>query len=178
MRGLFWVIAIVVLQAVIAAIAKKAQANAKAAAAARASSAGSVPPPPPPAPRRQRVLAVGGAAGKGAKPALTARQQGGAGSRAPRGQKPSVAPVPRGGDSAAALLSRQHLAERVAKVREAEARVANASGIRAVHATATKRPQAAMSSQEVAAALRNPREIRKAIIVAEVLGRPRAERGF
>lgn len=156
-KGLIWVIVIFVLQAVVAALAKKAQANAQAA------KQGQPVPAPPPGPSR------GFTRPQGKQPA------------AGRAMRPPKPPQSRGyivdaiGDSSDALQSRKHLAEQVAKVKAAEARVAQASGIKADHAamsrSAVRAP--ALGAGELRAALRNPADIRKALILGEILGRPR-----
>lgn len=82
-------------------------------------------------------------------------------------------------DSGAAMRSRQHLAEQVAKIRQAEAKVSAAGGIRADH-SAMKRaaPAARLTSAEIQKSLRDPRQIRKSIVLCEILGRPRGAQGF
>lgn len=168
-KGVFWIIAIVVLQVVVAALAKRAQANAQAA------KQGTTPAPPAPASGSStgapRVLARGAAKQKPAKNSAMRAP------KAPQRAVPAVAAAAserRGGDSADAMLSRQHLAERVAQLKAAEARVADASGIRAKRVAAPKRVAPTLSAAEVVRSLRNPREIQKALILGEILGRPRA----
>ena len=158
LKGLIWVIVIFVLQAVVAALAKKAQANAQAAKQGQ-------PVPAPPA----------------APPRGLSRPQGKAQATVGRAGRPPKPPQHRGsivdaiGDSSDALQSRKHLAEQVAKVKAAEARVAQASGIKADHAAMTRSAvrTPALGVGELRAALRNPADIRKALILGEILGRPR-----
>lgn len=157
-KTLIWIIAIVVLNAVVAALGKKAQANAQAA------KQGTAAPPPPPGPSRG-----------------LARPQGKQ-SAAGRAMRPPKPPQPRGyvvdaiGDSSDALQSRKHLAEQVAKLKAAEARVAQASGIKADHSSLTRLEVGrapALGAAELRKSLRNPADIRKALILGEILGRPR-----
>lgn len=160
-KSLIWIIAIIVLNAVIAALGKKAQANAQA-----AKQGGAVPAGSPESQSTPRVFTRG--AGKPKAP--TAR---GARPPAPPVRVPPVAPEE---DSSAALQSRQRLLEQVAKVKAAEARVAQASGIRADHSAVTRPvliPKPALGSADIRRALRDPADIRKALILGEILGRPR-----
>ena len=82
-------------------------------------------------------------------------------------------------DSSAALQSRQHLLEQVARIKQAEARISAAGGIRADH-SAMVRPTAPapLTAAEIQKSLRDPRQIRKTLVLSEILGRPRAERAF
>ena len=155
-KGLIWVIVIFVLQAVVAALAKKAQANAQAAKQGQ-------PVPASPGPPR------GLARPQGTQPA------------AGRAMRPPKPPQSRGyvvdaiGDSSDALQSRKHLAEQVAKVKAAEARVAQASGIKADHTAMSRSASRSpvLGAAELRMSLRNPADIRKALILGEILGRPR-----
>lgn len=219
LNSLIWVIAIIVLNGVVASLAKKAQAKAEAArqsgaAGATRPQAPSVPPPDAARPtgKGPRVLARGGAAGNGAggprgdraargrsvtsvraatpakpvapkKPAApnkpTAPMQGGRQAAAsPRPPAPPAAATAtqRGGDSAGALLSRQHLDESVARVRAAEAKISGLPGVDITPATARSATPTNQQAVALAAMLRDPAQVRRAFVLAEVLGRPRAER--
>ena len=170
-KGLTWVIVIIVLNAVVAALAKKAQANAQAA------KQGAVPPAPPAEPAQQQgatprsnraVARTAGSTARGAQP-----------TKAPRPPKP---PQGRGyivdavGDSSDAMQSRRRLIEEVAKVKAAEAKVAQASGIKADRSAMllpVAPKLAPLSASELRKALANPADIRKALTLGEILGRPR-----
>lgn len=118
--------------------------------------------------KQPKVLARGGASPK------------------PSGTTPSAAKASaQFGDSSVAMQSRQHLAEQVARLKAAEARVAHASGIKAHHAAdrgrgikPTQAPAAAVSAAELRRSLANPAALRKALILGEILGRPRADRAI
>jgi hypothetical protein len=220
LNSLIWVIAIIVLNGVVASLAKKAQAKAEAArqagATGTARSAGAIetlaPVSPPPdaarsADKGPRVLAKGGGAGKNAgrlradrsgsgrsataatptKPPKAVRQPPVAPrpSSAPaafpvagssRGSTPAPTTTARGGDSAAALLSRQHVVDSVARVRAAEAKVAGLPNVEIARTTARSASQSNRQASELAGLLRNPAQVRRAFVLGEVLGRPRAER--
>ena len=170
LKTIIWIIAVIAFQAIVSVLAKRGEQRRleyearKAAESTPASGSGSTASPP-------KVLARG-AAKRGKQGA------------SPKPKKPPAPPVvagasARGGDSSDALLSRQHLAERVAKVKEAEARVAAASGIKHGQAPgAIRRSKPAVTAADIAASVRNPLEVRKALIVGEILGRPRSERGI
>ena len=181
MKTIIWIIAVIAFQAIVSALAKRAEKRrmeyeARTSASpdsTTASEPGGRPSTPPTQPPTQKPTVLARGAAK--------RSKTGAKSKHP--PAPPRAPTPkadaRGGDSADALLSRQHLAERLARVKEAEARVAAASGIKHGKApTAIGRPKPAVTASEIAVSVRNPREVRKALIVGEILGRPRSERGF
>jgi len=179
-KGLTWVIVIIVLNAVVAALAKKAQANALAA------KQGDAPTPPPPPPVQQQ-----GAAARPSRVVVridagssTSMSRGAQSVKAPRPPKP---PQGRGyvvdavGDSSDAMQSRRRLAEEVAKVKAAEAKVAQASGIKADHSAMALQvaPKLVpLGAAELRKALRNPADIRKALILGEILGRPRGAQAF
>lgn len=188
MTGIYWAIAIVVLQAVVAALAKRAQENAK--AAKSAGGASSSPKPEP------RVVAKGRPSRSAQPPQSSKSPNPRVGSTAAsRSSKPTAAPQPKGGvfqqtsqrqqialgrdvDSAAASASRQHLTEAVAKLRAMEAKVADASGIHAVHPGVGARSAASAESRRLAAdmrrALLSPKELRRAFLLGEILGRPKS----
>lgn len=180
-KGLTWVIVIIVLNAVVAALAKKAQANALAAKQG-------IPPSPPPSPMQQQLGARAEVrAGSGAAPkAQTFGRRGGAqqGGGAPRPPKPPKARsyvVDAVEDSSDAMQSRRRLAEQVAKVKAAEAKVAQASGIKADRSAMAQQvvPKiATFGASDLRKALSNPVDIRKALILGEVLGRPRGAQAF
>lgn len=179
-KGLTWVIVIIVLNAVVAALAKRAQANALAA------KQGAAPPPPPSTPVQQQ-----GATARSNRVVARADARSGASAqrvaqsvKAPRPPKP---PQGRGyvvdavGDSSDAMQSRRRLAEEVAKVKAAEAKVAQASGIKADHSAMALQvapKMAPLGAAELRKALRNPADIRKALILGEILGRPRGAQAF
>ncbi|MFZ4751643.1 MAG: hypothetical protein ACOYMM_14195 [Phycisphaerales bacterium] len=152
-------------------------------------------------PRSPKVIARGAAksgAAPGGKPGSTA------GSKAKPGSASALRPVarpsapmappdaPRGGDSSDAMQSRQRLADAVAKVKAAESRIAAAQtghdvrtheGRKAAASTpkpapapAHARPAGQLTGRDLAAAMRNPADLRKAMLIGEILGRPRAER--
>lgn len=177
-KGFIWIIVIFALQAIVAALAKRAQANAT---ARQAGAQPGVPAQPPMTSQRgessgPRVIARGQSKRSGAAGASSKATRSPKPSNPPRPPAPPMAAAPsnRGGDSADAMLSRQRLIESVAKIKAAEARVADASGIRAKHAPAPKRAAATLSAAEIARSLRDPREIQRALILGEILGRPRA----
>jgi len=163
-KGLTWIIVIIVLQAVVAALAKKAQANAQAAQQGR-------PAPPPPA----RMQASAPTSPFGVAPPQGKQQAAGRAMRPPKPPRARGYIVDAIGDSSDALQSRKHLAEQVAKVKAAEARIAQASGIKADHAAMTRSTvrSPALGAAELRRALCNPADIRKALILGEILGRPR-----
>jgi hypothetical protein len=88
------------------------------------------------------------------------------------------------------MQSRQRLADAVAKVKAAESRIAAAQtghdvrtheGRKAAASTpkpapAHARPAGQLTGRDLAAAMRNPADLRKAMLIGEILGRPRAER--
>ena len=184
-KGFIWIIVIFALQAIVAALAKRAQANATArqAGVQPGAESGAAAPQTPAVQSvgssgRPRVLARGQAKRPPSAGAAKAGKPKGApkGAKNPKPPMPPVAPAAqnRGGDSADALLSRQHLIESVARIKAAESRVADASGIHAKHALASKRAAATISAAEIARSLRNPHEVQRALIMGEILGRPRA----
>jgi hypothetical protein len=193
-KGLIWVIVIIVLNAVVAALAKKAQANAQAA------KQGISPPAPPPAPPMQQQGATAGRAAartvrggaregarEGARKGSRAGTNSGSSSGSSAAPRPPKPPKGRSyvvdavEDSSDAMQSRKRLAEQVAKVKAAEAKVAQASGIKAdrsamaQHIAPKIMPVGAI---ELRKALSNPADIRKALILGEVLGRPRGAQAF
>jgi len=180
MKPLIWIIALVVLQGVIAAIAKKAQANAEAARRAKAAGV--------PAPSQSSSTATGesrrAAVGVRKKPASNAK----AVRKAPKpaasrpsataALQPTPQPTPqpsvRGGDSADALLSRQHLAASVAKIKQVEAKVAaGLPNIEIARPVSLERRLPVVAAADLARALRNPAELRRALVIGEILGKPR-----
>ena len=182
-KGLIWVIVIIVLNAVVAALAKKAQANAQAA------KQGISPPPAPPVQQqgataeRATARTVRGGARTGTRAGTRSASSSGS-NAAPRPPKP-----PKGRsyvvdaveDSSDAMQSRKRLAEQVAKVKAAEAKVAQASGIKADRTAMAQHvaPKIApFGARELRKALSNPADIRKALILGEVLGRPRGAQAF
>jgi hypothetical protein len=149
-------------------------------------------------PRSPKVIARG-AAKSGAAPGGKSGST--AGSKAKPGSASAVRPVARpsapvappdarGGDSSDAMQSRQRLADAVAKVKAAESRIAAAQtghdvrtheGRKAAASTpkpapAQARPAGQLTGRDLAAAMRNPADLRKAMLIGEILGRPRAER--
>ena len=152
-----------------------------------------------------RGAAKSGAAPGGKSGAMAGGKSGStAGSKAKPGSASAVRPVarpaapvappdaPRGGDSSDAMQSRQRLADAVAKVKAAESRIAAAQtghdvrtheGRKAAASTpkpapapAHARPAGQLTGRDLAAAMRNPADLRKAMLIGEILGRPRAER--
>jgi len=180
MKSLIWIIAIFVLQAVVAYFAKKAQAAA-AVKAAEAAMAAPVPaanaasnpgsrPNSRPAPKASSKSGPKSGPKASPKPAIK-----------PGSIRPSAAPAVRGGDSAAALLSRQRVADSVARVKAAELRAS--SGLPSVAPQSLSSRTWERSSvpsvvnlRDLANALRNPARVRQAIVMNEVLGRPRVDR--
>lgn len=176
MKPIIWVIAVVVLQAIVAALAKKAQANQEAARAAKSagsaagSPAGSTPAPAAPPVARKKSVAKSPPPKRPAAPAAKS---------APRVAPPRVAPprvaTPGDSDSDSAMQSRQHLADSVARLQAAEAKIRNAG-------VTPKKPAAAtpaapkFGSFSLSKALRNPARVREAFIMGEVLGRPKSDR--
>lgn len=196
MKSLLWIIGIFVLQAVVAFLAKKAQAAAalKAAEAAMgaavpAANAGSNArsgarfspgsrPNSRPAPKASSKSGPksGPTSGPKASPKPSPKP-----AIKPGSIRPSAAPAVRGGDSAAALLSRQHVADSVARVKAAELRAG--SGLPSVAPQPSSSRTWERSSvpsvvnlRDLANALRNPARVRQAIVMNEVLGRPRVDR--
>jgi len=165
MKPIIWVIAVVVLQAIVAALAKKAQANQEAARAAKSagSAAGSTPAPAAPPVARKKSVAKFPPPKRPAVPAAKP---------APRVAPPRVATP---SDSDSAMQSRQHLADSVARLQAAEAKIRNAG-------VTPKKPAAAtpatpkVGSFSLSKALRNPARVREAFIMGEVLGRPKSDR--
>lgn len=180
MTGIYWAIAIIVFQAIVAGLAKRAQENAKAAKSAGASPATAKPEP--------RVVAKARPtrpAQQTAKPqSSNARASAAAASRPSKttslqqASQRQQAASGRSADSGAAMASRQHLADAVAKVKTMEAKVADASGVHAMHPGVGAREVASTESRRLAAdmrqALMNPREVRRAFLLAEILGRPKS----
>jgi hypothetical protein len=216
LNSLIWVIAIIVLNGVVASLAKKAQAKAE--AARQSGAAGATQPQAPSVPtpdaarqtgRGPRVLARGGGGAGGTRGDRAARGRSDTSVRSATPAKPvapkkpaapkkptapmqdgrqaaasSRPPAPpaaatatqRGGDSAGALLSRQHLDESVARVRAAEAKISGLPGVDITPATARSAMPTNQQAVALAAMLRDPAQVRRAFVLAEVLGRPRAER--
>jgi hypothetical protein len=188
MKSLIWIIAIFVLQAVVAYFAKKAQAAA-AVKAAEAATAAPVPASNPasnpgsrpnsrPAPKASSKSGPKSSSKSGPKSGPKASPKP---AIKPGSIRPSAAPAVRGGDSAAALLSRQHVADSVARVKAAELRAS--SGLPSVAPQSSSSRTWERSSvpsvvnlRDLANALRNPARVRQAIVMNEVLGRPRVDR--
>lgn len=192
MTQIYWFIAIIVLQAVIAAVAKKAKDKADAAAAATA--AGN---PPTTAPTTAPRTAPAATASRAANTKSTARAapavaRGGVTPKAP--PKRTVATATRGAVSGKthtamarphqsridaenidAMHSRERLAQSVAKVRAAEAKVVGLAGVEYV---ATKIIASShdyrVSPASIRSALRNPARVREAFVLAEILGKPKS----
>lgn len=192
MTQIYWFIAIFVLQAVIAAVAKKAKDKADAAAAATA--AGN---PPTTAPTTAPRTAPAATASRAANTKSTARAapavaRGGMTPKAP--PKRTVATATRGAVSGKthtaaarphqsridaenidAMHSRERLAQSVAKVRAAEAKVVGLAGVEYV---ATKiiasEHDYRVSPASIRSALRNPARVREAFVLAEILGKPKS----
>ena len=196
MKSLLWIIGIFVLQAVVAFLAKKAQAAAalKAAEAAMgaavpAANAGSDArsdarskpgsrPNSRPAPNSSSKATSKSGPMSGPKSGPKASPKP---AIKPGSIRPSAAPAVRGGDSAAAFLSRQHVADSVARVKAAELRAS--SGLPSVAPQSSSSRTWERSSvpsvvnlRDLANALRNPARVRQAIVMNEVLGRPRVDR--
>ena len=196
MKSLLWIIGIFVLQAVVAFLAKKAQAAAalKAAEAAMgaavpAANAGSDArsdarskpgsrPNSRPAPKASSKATSKSGPMSGPKSGPKASPKP---AIKPGSIRPSAAPAVRGGDSAAAFLSRQHVADSVARVKAAELRAS--SGLPSVAPQSSSSRTWERSSvpsvvnlRDLANALRNPARVRQAIVMNEVLGRPRVDR--
>lgn len=192
MTQIYWFIAIFVLQAVIAAVAKKAKDKADAAVAATA--AGN---PPTTAPTTAPRTAPAATASRAANTKSTARAapavaRGGMTPKAP--PKRTVATATRGAVSGKthtaaarphqsridaenidAMHSRERLAQSVAKVRAAEAKVVGLAGVEYV---ATKiiasEHDYRVSPASIRSALRNPARVREAFVLAEILGKPKS----
>jgi hypothetical protein len=109
------------------------------------------------------------------------------------GTSPTPTPPPdalRGGDTAQAMLSRQRLTAAVAKVKAAESRIsapqtghdlrthAGPKQPRPTGATALAKVRApvGVTAAELSRMLRDPSQIRRALVLGEVFGRPRSER--
>ena len=193
MTQIYWIIAIVVLQAVMAAIAKKAKDKADAAAAATAAgnppttpAAGTAPRTAPAAPASRAAIT------KSATRAAPAVARGSVSPKAP--PKRTVATATRGAVSGKthtavarphqsridaenidAMHSRERLAQSVAKVRAAEAKVVGLAGVEYV---ATKIIASShdyrVSPASIRSALRNPARVREAFVLAEILGKPKS----
>ena len=192
MKSLLWIIGIFVLQAVVAFLAKKAQAAA-ALKAAEAAMGAAVPAANAGADARSSPGSNPGSR-PNSRPAPKASSKSGPMSGPKSGPKaspkpaikpgsirPSAAPAVRGGDSAAAFLSRQHVADSVARVKAAELRAS--SGLPSVAPQSSSSRTWERSSvpsvvnlRDLANALRNPARVRQAIVMNEVLGRPRVDR--
>ena len=196
MTQIYWFIAIIVLQAVIAAVAKKAKDKADAAAAATA--AGNPPTTAPTtAPRTAPQTAPAATASRAANTKSTARAapavaRGGVTPKAP--PKRTVATATRDAvsgkthtamarphqsridaENSDAMHSRERLAQSVAKVRAAEAKVVGLAGVEYV---ATKIIASShdyrVSPASIRSALRNPARVREAFVLAEILGKPKS----
>lgn len=192
MKSLLWIIGIFVLQAVVAFLAKKAQAAA-ALKAAEAAMGAAVPAANAGSDARSDARSRPGSR-PNSRPAPKASSKSGPMSGPKSGPKaspkpaikpgsirPSAAPAVRGGDSAAAFLSRQHVADSVARVKAAELRAS--SGLPSVAPQSSSSRTWERSSvpsvvnlRDLANALRNPARVRQAIVMNEVLGRPRVDR--
>lgn len=192
MKSLLWIIGIFVLQAVVAFLAKKAQAAA-ALKAAEAAMGAAVPAANAGSDARSDARSKPGSR-PNSRPAPKASSKSGPMSGPKSGPKaspkpaikpgsirPSAAPAVRGGDSAAAFLSRQHVADSVARVKAAELRAS--SGLPSVAPQSSSSRTWERSSvpsvvnlRDLANALRNPARVRQAIVMNEVLGRPRVDR--
>lgn len=192
MKSLLWIIGIFVLQAVVAFLAKKAQAAA-ALKAAEAAMGAAVPAANAGSDARSDARSKPGSR-PNSRPAPKASSKSGPMSGPKSGPKaspkpaikpgsirPSAAPAVRGGDSAAAFLSRQHVADSVARVKAAELRAG--SGLPSVAPQLSSSRTWERSSvpsvvnlRDLANALRNPARVRQAIVMNEVLGRPRVDR--
>lgn len=196
MKSLLWIIGIFVLQAVVAFLAKKAQAAA-ALKAAEAAMGAAVPAANAGSDARSDARSSPGSnpgSRPNSRPAPKASSKSGPMSGPKSGPKaspkpaikpgsirPSAAPAVRGGDSAAAFLSRQHVADSVARVKAAELRAG--SGLPSVAPQLSSSRTWERSSvpsvvnlRDLANALRNPARVRQAIVMNEVLGRPRVDR--
>ena len=193
MTQIYWFIAIIVLQAVIAAVAKKAKDKADAAAAATAAgnppttpAAGTAPRTAPAAPASRAAIT------KSATRAAPAVARGSVSPKAP--PKRTVATATRGAvsgkthtamarphqsridaENSDAMHSRERLAQSVAKVRAAEAKVVGLAGVEYV---ATKIIASShdyrVSPASIRSALRNPARVREAFVLAEILGKPKS----
>ena len=192
MKSLLWIIGIFVLQAVVAFLAKKAQAAA-ALKAAEAAMGAAVPAANAGSDARSDARSKPGSR-PNSRPApnssskATSKSGPKSGPKAspkpaikPGSIRPSAAPAVRGGDSAAAFLSRQHVADSVARVKAAELRAS--SGLPSVAPQSSSSRTWERSSvpsvvnlRDLANALRNPARVRQAIVMNEVLGRPRVDR--
>ena len=192
MKSLLWIIGIFVLQAVVAFLAKKAQAAA-ALKAAEAAMGAAVPAANAGSDARSDARSKPGSR-PNSRPAPKASSKSGPMSGPKSGPKaspkpaikpgsirPSAAPAVRGGDSAAAFLSRQHVADSVARVKAAELRAS--SGLPSVAPQSSSSRTWERSSvpsvvnlRDLANALRNPARVRQAIVMNEVPGRPRVDR--
>jgi hypothetical protein len=200
-QAILWLVASFALPAIVSALAKKAQANAEAArisrggapaaAGPKASATASAPSTPGGTPEaKPRVLARGQSRPKQPR-AAAPTQRGGtaAGDKlvrpkpqpvnrppAPSAPVPAVARTePRGGDSAAAMQSRQHLVDSIARVRAAQARAAGLPNVDIRPAQVEVRARPAFVASDLARALRDPAKVRQAFVLGEVLGRPRAD---
>lgn len=192
MKSLLWIIGIFVLQAVVAFLAKKAQAAA-ALKAAEAAMGAAVPAANAGSDARSDARSKPGSR-PNSRPAPNSSSKASSKSGPKSGPKaspkpaikpgsirPSAAPAVRGGDSAAAFLSRQHVADSVARVKAAELRAS--SGLPSVAPQSSSSRTWERSSvpsvvnlRDLANALRNPARVRQAIVMNEVLGRPRVDR--
>ena len=192
MKSLLWIIGIFVLQAVVAFLAKKAQAAA-ALKAAEAAMGAAVPAANAGSDARSDARSKPGSR-PNSRPAPNSSSKASSKSGPMSGPKaspkpaikpgsirPSAAPAVRGGDSAAAFLSRQHVADSVARVKAAELRAG--SGLPSVAPQSSSSRTWERSSvpsvvnlRDLANALRNPARVRQAIVMNEVLGRPRVDR--
>ena len=192
MKSLLWIIGIFVLQAVVAFLAKKAQAAA-ALKAAEAAMGAAVPAANAGSDARSDARSKPGSR-PNSRPAPNSSSKASSKSGPKSGPKaspkpaikpgsirPSAAPAVRGGDSAAAFLSRQHVADSVARVKAAELRAS--SGLPSVAPQLSSSRTWERSSvpsvvnlRDLANALRNPARVRQAIVMNEVLGRPRVDR--
>lgn len=226
MKTLLWIIAIMALQGILAAAARKAKSNQASAGApgarpvgsARGSARGSAAPPatPPvvqvgsrgPTPRKPVVLARGattreGARSSGAAARPDAPVPGGRGAVAANGRrgegrgrgparstasrstaasggtstKPSpVSPDARTATGEGARRGASGVASSIARVQAAEARITGLPDIEIAAPAIAAAPSSAAS--EVAASMRRRDEVRRAVLLSEILGAPRAMRPY
>jgi hypothetical protein len=199
-QAILWLVATFALPAIVSALAKKAQANAEAARISRGDAPAPIGPNTPPTTvsgsgsteGTPRVLARGERRPKQPR-AAAPTQRGGtaAGNKIVRpkpqsANRPPAPPAPgpnkaaraepRGGDSAAAMQSRQQVVDSIARVRAAEKRVAGLPNVDIRPAQGEARPRPAFVASDLARALRDPAKVRQAFVLGEVLGRPRVDR--
>ena len=191
MKPIFWVIAVVVLQAIVAALAKKAQANQQAARAAKAAASETPTATPqkpafkgPQQPKRFTKPAAQRPKGGAASAKVGSTKPGSLGAQRP--QPPAAPRATAASDSDAAMQSRQHLADSLARLQAAEAKIrsAGAGSHRPAGGGAGTPPPTAKSSKAGSAVgaahalrslLRNPTRTREAFLISEVMGRPKSD---